>query len=139
MKAYRLLLAMLLALGAAQAGARTPVPIVNHENVVVQAAPGGSATADQVKQAIIAAASATGRKWVVSEAAPGQLVATYQVRTHTVRTDIRYSASQFSVAYKDSVNMKYETGPNGAPVIHPFYNQWVSEFVQAIRAELAKA
>jgi hypothetical protein len=140
MKPSHLLLAAVLALAAAQAGAqRAPVPIVNHENVLVQAPSGRSATADDVKKAIVAAASATGRKWVIAEQAPGHLVATYQVRTHTVSTDIRYSASQFSVAYKDSINMKYGPGSSGAGVIHPFYNQWVNEFIQAIRTELAKA
>lgn len=65
---------------------------------------------------------------------PGQLVATCHVRTHTVVTDIKYSGSHFSVAYKDSVNMKYTAGN-----IHPFYKNWVADFVQAIRLELTKA
>lgn len=134
MKTIQLLLAAVLALGALQAHARAPVPIVNHESVAV----GRKASADEVKQAIMRAAVATGRKWVVSERAPGVLEATYMVRTHTVVTEIRYTATSFSVAYKDSVNMKYGPG-EGAGVIHPFYNQWVNEFIQAVRAELARA
>jgi hypothetical protein len=65
------------------------------------------------------------------------MVASYSVRNHTVVTDIRYSATEFSVSYKDSINMKYGPGA-GAGVIHPFYNQWVQEFRHAIQLELAK-
>lgn len=135
MKTIHLLLAAALSLATLTAGAqRLPVPIVNHDNVVVSR----PATAAEVKQAIVTAAGATGRKWVVSEPSPGRLVATYHVRTHTVTTEIRYSGSSFSIAYADSINMKYGPGPDGKGVIHPFYNQWVNEFVQAIRLELAK-
>lgn len=135
----RCLLAAALALGALTASAqRMPVAIVNHENVVVQRANGQPATGDDVRKAVLTAAQATGRKWVVEEPEPGHMVATYHVRTHTVATDIRYTATHFSVTYKDSINMKYGPGPNGAGVIHPFYNRWVDEFVQQIQLELGK-
>lgn len=135
MKKLHLLLAAVLSLAAISASAqRMPVPIVNHDNLVVTKA----ASAADVKKAIMAAAEATGRKWVVSEPSPGRLVATYHVRTHTVTTEIRYSATHFSVAYADSINMKYGPGADGKGVIHPFYNQWVQEFVQSIRLELGK-
>ncbi len=129
------LLAAMLALAGSQATAqRLPVPIENHENVVVQPASGKTLTAEQVKNAIVAASTATARKWSVSEAGPGHLVATYHVRTHTVIADIRYTGSQFSLTYKDSVNMKA-----GGGKIHPFYNAWSADFVQAIKLELSKA
>jgi hypothetical protein len=135
MRTLPLLLAALLSLAAVPASAqRVPVPIVNYDNVVVTKA----ATAADVKNAILAAAYATGRKWVVSEPSPGRLIATYHVRTHTVTTEIRYSATNFSVVYADSIDMKYAPGADGRGVIHPFYNQWVQEFVQAIRLELGK-
>jgi hypothetical protein len=135
-----LLLAAVLAAASIPASAqRLPVPIVNHENVPVERADGAKASADDVRKAILAAAVATGRKWTVSEPSPGRLVATYLVRTHTVVTEIRYTATHFSVAYSDSINMKYAPGPDGKGVIHPFYNQWVQELIQAIRLELKKA
>ena len=139
MKTLHLLLAAVLSLGAAQAVAqRLPVPIVNHEGVAVQRGDGKPLVAADVKKAILVAAEATGRKWIVTEPTPGRLLATYHVRTHTVTTEIHYSAAQFSVSYSSSVNMKYAPGPDGKGVIHPFYNQWVQEFVQAIRGELAR-
>jgi hypothetical protein len=141
MKVMRFLATAVLSLAAAQAGAqRLPVPIVNHDDIVVQRASGQPATAADVRKAIVAAADATGRKWAISEPTPGQMVATYHVRTHTVVTEVRYSGSQFSVRYSDSINMKYAPGgPSGTGVIHPFYNQWVQDFVQAVRLELNKS
>lgn len=139
MRILHLTLAALLSLGALQAQAqRLPVPIVNHENVVVAAASGKQLTAADVRKAILVAAEATGRKWSVAEAGPGRLIATYHVRTHTVSAEIQYTDSRFSVVYSSSTNMKYAPGPDGKGVIHPFYNQWVQEFVQAIRSELAR-
>lgn len=139
MKTLHLLAAAAITLGSVQAFARAPVPILNHESLTVQRAGGQAASADQVRQAILVASQATGRKWTVSDAAPGQLVASYSVRSHTVVADIRYRDGAFSVSYKDSVNMKYTAGGTGGPgSIHPFYNQWVQEFIQAIRAELAR-
>lgn len=137
MKIVHALFAAVLSLAALQASAqRLPVPIVNHPNVAATRADGKPASAEGVRKAIEAAAVATGRKWVVTEPSPGRLLATYHVRTHTVVAEVRYAAGQFSVAYSDSVNMKYGPGADGKGVIHPFYNQWVDEFIQAIRREL---
>lgn len=139
MKFGKWLIALVLGFASLQAAAqRQPVPIVNHESILVERPGGKAATADQVKQAIVAAAGAGARKWTVSEPQPGVLVATYHVRTHTVTTEIRYSATTFSVKYRDSINMKYKAG-EGAGLIHPFYNQWVQEFVHAVRQELARS
>lgn len=137
----RYLLAAALACGALQASAqRMPVAIVNHPNIAVALhADGRPATEEDVRKAILTAAQATGRKWTVAEPEPGHMVATYHVRTHTVVTDIDYTALQFSVFYKDSVNMKFGPGPDGKGVIHPFYNRWVDEFIQQIQLELGKA
>lgn len=136
MKIIHLLLAAVISVGAGQAFARATVPVVNHQNVALQRAGGAAPTAADMRQAIVVASQATGRKWAITESAPGQMVATYQVRTHTVVVDILYGPGQLSVTYKDSINMKFGSG--GPTNIHPFYNQWVNEFIQAIRLELAK-
>lgn len=131
-----------LALAAASAPAlaqRLPVPIVNHEQVTLQRLDGQPASAEEIRKAILAGAQSTGRKWAVTETRPGEMRATYHVRTHTVSTDIGYGTGQMSVRYADSVNMKYAPGgPTGTGVIHPFYNQWVQEFLQAVKVELAR-
>ncbi|HEX7888421.1 MAG TPA: hypothetical protein VF522_03595 [Ramlibacter sp.] len=140
MRVLHLLLATVLAATVLPASAqRLPVPIVNPGNLSAAAAPGRQLKAEDVKKAILAAALATERKWAITEVAPGRMIATYHVRTHTVTSEIHYTAADFSVFYRDSINMKYAPGPDGKGVIHPFYNQWVQELVQAIRIELAKA
>ena len=54
-------------------------------------------------------------------------------------TEVLYGDAQFTVRYSDSINMKYAPGgPSGTGVIHPFYNQWVQDFVQAVRLELTR-
>lgn len=135
-----ILLPLVLAVAAAPALAqRLPVPIVNHEQVAMHRLDGQPASAEEVRKAILAGAQSTGRKWAVTEIQPGEMRATYHVRTHTVSTDIRYGAGQMSVRYADSVNMKYAPGgATGTGVIHPFYNQWVQEFLQAVKVELGK-
>jgi hypothetical protein len=140
MKAVHLLLAAVLSLAAAQAGAqRLPVPIVNHDKVPLQRAGGVPMSAEEIRKAILAGAVATERRWTVTEPSPGRMIATYQVRTHTVVTEIGYGTGQMSVHYSDSINMKYATGESpGTGVIHPFYNQWVQEFLQAVRRELVR-
>ena len=140
-KIVRLLAAAVLALSALQAGAqRLPVPIVNHEHVELRRVDGQPPTASQVHDAVLAASQATGRKWAVTEQGPGRLLATYHVRTHTISTGIRYGDGQLSMVYADSINMKYAPGgEKGTGIIHPFYNQWVDEFLQAIRLELSRS
>lgn len=139
MRLVQLFVAAVLSLAAFPSLAqRAPVPIVNHENLAVARTPGAQPSAEAVKSAIIAAGAAGARQWSVAEVSPGRLLATYKVRTHTVVTEIRYTATNFSVVYSDSTNMKYAPAPGGAGVIHPFYNQWVDEFVLSIRNQLAR-
>lgn len=135
MKKVRAFLFLATALVSTSVLAREAVPIGNHINVAIITS-GKPASADKIKQAIMAAAAA--QKWNISETQPGTLTATLQVRgKHTVVVDIPYTADHFSVKYKDSVNMKYEVKDN-VPVIHPFYNKWVQQLVYAIHAETKK-
>ena len=50
---------------------------------------------------------------------------------------IACTADRYSIAYKDSDNMKYSPG-DGQPLIYPYYNRFVGELNNAIRAELAR-
>jgi len=142
-----------LAAGPAQAQ-RAPVPIVNHPDIPVATGSGKPLQADQVKQAIQAAAKIKG--WTLAYEPSGRILATLVVRNkHTVVVEIPYSAEKYSLLYHDSVNMKYSPGTGRAApydassrmrgyqqpagqVIHPFYNDWVRELKEAIRLELLK-
>jgi len=123
---------------ATVAEARGTVPIVPHENVVLTAAAGGPLTAEQVRGAIIRAAARTRYPWMITADGPDKLIATTLVRgKHTAEVSISYTPSSFSVTYRDSRNLNYRIR-HGAPEIHPNYNVWVQQLVDAIQAEAAK-
>ncbi len=62
--------------------------------------------------------------------AKGQAQATLNIRNHTVVVDIFYTATSFTIAYRDSVNMEYDAA---AGIIHPQYNSWVKTLAEEIR------
>jgi hypothetical protein len=134
--------------------ARTPVPIINYDNISVATSSGKTLQLEQVKQSIQAAAGA--KAWSIAFQADGKLLATLNVRNkHVIVVEIAYSADKYSLRYKDSTNMKFgeasepqaaglsglspsrPIGP-GTKVIHPYYNKWVAELKDAIRVELLK-
>lgn len=125
-----------LTLFATHAMARTPVPIVNHENIPVVTSSAKALSADQVKQAIMLVAAA--KNWSIGFQSDGKLQATLVVRNkHTIVVEIAYSPEKYSLTYKDSINMKHGQ-LDGHAVIHPYYNKWVQELKDGIRAELMK-
>lgn len=119
-----------------QAYARNTVPVENIERVAIHPASGKTLTATEVKQAIATAAAKN--DWVVNAATDGKTEATLEVRSkHTVKIEILYDPASYSILYKDSVNMKFET-KYGQAYIHPFYNKWVGILKSSIDQELGK-
>jgi hypothetical protein len=138
--------------------ARETVPIIEHNDIPVITGSGKPITAEQVRNAITAAAAS--HKWDVRKSSsPDVLTATLVVRgKHTVVASIPYSTEKFSIRYQSSINMKYEladpapTGSidlaklnaptkdirPGTPMIHPFYNKWVQDLLQAIQVDLKR-
>jgi hypothetical protein len=93
-------------------------------------------TPAQVREAIVAAATPLG--WTVQDAGPQLVTATLVVRNkHTIVVDVSYGPSAYSVTYKSSVNMNYEVQGTDR-FIHPNYNKWTKNLVDAIRNETAK-
>jgi len=136
MKLIKLAVLVFAAIVSLNAIARTPVPIINHENLSVATTSGKTLQVDQVKQAIQAAAGAKG--WSVAFQADSRLLATLNVRNkHTIVVEIAYATDKYSLQYKDSTNMHFGD-LNGSKVIHPYYNKWVQELKDAIRIELLK-
>ncbi len=134
----RLLASFLIAalLTATPAIARHSVPIVNYNNVAVATSRDQALAADQVKQAILAAATTKG--WSIAYQPDGKLLATLNVRNkHTIVVEIAYTANSYSLTYKDSTNMNYAV-VDSERVIHPNYNKWVQDLSAAIRGELLK-
>jgi len=135
------LLASLL-LSAFQVQARGGEPIADHVDVAVKPASGKALTAEQVGAAIAAAVDSERAEgnwpWARASQEGGGILATLRVRSkHTIRVGITWSADRYSLVYKGSDNMNYEVKKKG-PIIHPFYNKWVTELMDEINAELAK-
>lgn len=119
--------------------ARQTVPIVDYPDNAVTTRSGTALTIDQVKNAISNAAQS--RNWQLSPGPKGDtLQATLNVRgKHTVAVDIAYTAQTYSITYQTSTNMKYSSSTDSnTRLIHPFYNNWVSDLRESIRSELNK-
>lgn len=133
------LLSLILVCAATLSGnvlARASVPVINVENAVIATGSGKTPTLAQVKQSIVQAA--TVQNWQVTETLDGRLNATLVVRgKHYMTIEIPYTTTQYSLIYKNSINLNYEV-LEGTPVIHPNYNKWVQNFSNSIRIELSK-
>ena len=105
-------------------------PIQNVDKAAVSASASKPLTADQVRGAIVRAGSSLG--WVMKEDGPGKLTGTLMLRTHTAVVDIPYSASNYSILYKSSVDLKEANGQ-----IHKNYNGWITNLTRGINAQLA--
>ncbi len=142
---------------------RTPVPVMNFVNVPVPTSGAKELTTEQVRQAIMSAC--TLREWTSKDVEPGVIEATYFKNfKHTVVTRIRYSATQYSVTYVSSENMKYSEDAHDLPnatykhareaqvsqfagdpyttyavrrkgLIHPYYELWVRTLMKSIGNE----
>jgi hypothetical protein len=93
----------------------------------------GSPARDKVKGVILSAC--IGRGWVAREVSPGLISATLTARSHTAQIEIPYTATKFSIIYKNSVNFSYDPQKQ---TIHNRYNRWVNNLRQDIQAGLAR-
>ncbi|HEY1844617.1 MAG TPA: hypothetical protein VGH05_07155 [Buttiauxella sp.] len=87
-------------------------------------------TTAQVREAIINAGQ--GRDWMMSEAGPGVINATQNVRKHSVSVRINYSEKEYTINYVNSVNLLASGGE-----IHRAYNHWVNNLDKDIQKKLA--
>jgi len=73
--------------------------------------------------------------WVCREMKPGVIDASISVRKHRATAVINYSAERYSIAYKDSYLLDYNSGRN---TIHRNYNRWVNNLDHAIAKNLVR-
>lgn len=137
MKPFTALFLVAAVVAAPMAMARGLVPLVDRSNVAVVTGSGKALSNEALKKAIVNGAAA--RKWDAAPGADGKSVrATLSARgKHVVTVDIVPGPASYSVKYADSVNMHYRI-EGGTQVIHPSYNQWVDQLIQAIGGELRK-
>jgi hypothetical protein len=109
------------------------------------AAPSGSVTASisgkpftagDMRAAIIKGCAA--RNWRVTDAGPDTMEATISMRNkHTVVVSIPYTATSYTINYKDSTNMGYKAKDDGTFSINKNYNKLVLDLEQAIQSQIA--
>jgi hypothetical protein len=122
---------VIVLISLAIAGCVRTVPVYNVSSAPV-AAPAGPLSTAQVRAAIIEALHDKG--WVVRQDNPGRIEAEVLVRTHRADVEIDYSATQYSITYKDSENLLYD----GA-TIHRNYNKWLVLLERQINQRLSEA
>ncbi len=88
-------------------------------------------TQADVRKAIILACPKRG--WMAKEIKPGHMQATINVRSHTAVVDIIYTAKEYEIKYKSSVNLTTRGG-----TIHRNYNKWVANLRRDIDLEIAR-
>lgn len=120
---------VLICLAIASCARTMPIHNVFSAPVV---APSGPLSAAQVRGAIIEALHDKG--WVVRQDNPGKIEAEVVVRTHRADVEINYSATQYSITYKDSDNLLYDGSK-----IHRNYNKWVMLLETEINQRLSEA
>ena len=121
-------IAVLLALSILALGGCRSNPVLNIEQSPVTVIT-AKTSAESVKTSIIRATRSLG--WTVKEVAPGHLEATLRLRAHVAVVDIKYSAKEYSILYKDSANLNYD-GVN----IHSNYNSWIQNLDRNIQIQL---
>jgi hypothetical protein len=112
-------------------------------------------TKEQVKESILEAAKYA--RWRVQDLGSGTILATYNVRVHTVEVRIAYTESSYSLYYKSSNEMKMyctkkdfdkkkgkvvsgiQACPGDMPpyAIHGAYQTWVDDLNHDIQTSLA--
>jgi hypothetical protein len=112
-------------------------------------------TKEQVKESILEAAKYA--QWRIQDLGSGTMLATYQIRVHTVKVRIAYTESSYSLYYKSSNEMKIyctkkdfdekkgkvvsgiQDCPDDMPpyAIHGAYQTWVDDLNLDIQTSLA--
>lgn len=87
----------------------------------------------QVKKAITLAAAEKG--WVSKEAGARNMELSLVNRSHMVKVNVEYSLQDYTITYKDSMNMDYNPARNS---IHPKYGKWLDGLKRAIEINLMK-
>ena len=80
---------------------------------------------------LVACTSAPIRNVPDTPATPGLVTGRLDLRGHRAVVDVKYSAKDYSITYKDSTNLDY-TGTQ----IHKNYNGWIENLDRDIRANL---
>ena len=115
-------------------GCRGGAQIYEVKNTSIPSPSGKELSLEQVRKEIVAAGVAAG--WQMTDVKPGELLATYNIRSHQAIVAIPYTTKNYSILYKDSSNLKYNAE---AKTIHQNYAGWIQRLDGAIRSRLSAA
>ncbi len=88
---------------------------------------------DKIFKAIKSAGMQLG--WIVKKTKPGMATAQLNVRKHMALVEITYNKTSYSINYKNSMNLKYDSTKN---TIHKNYNGWIQNLNNAIQIQLSQ-
>ncbi|MEN8303754.1 MAG: hypothetical protein ABFQ64_06775 [Campylobacterota bacterium] len=89
-------------------------------------------TQDDVFRAIAKAAGGLG--WMIRKQGDGVAEVTLLVRDHKAVATINYTATDYSITYKSSSNLKYNESEQ---TIHKNYNGWIKNLDNSIKVQLS--
>lgn len=87
---------------------------------------------ERMRKAIKEAGAQLG--WIIEDTSPGVAIGTLNIRKHMARVQINYTATTYSIVYKDSMNLDYDPAKG---TIHNQYNNWVRNLEQEIKIRMA--
>ncbi|MCJ8328174.1 MAG: hypothetical protein MJK08_13860 [Campylobacterales bacterium] len=78
-------------------------------------------------------AAGTTLGWQIKKVKPGLAVARLQLRSHVANIEIPFNAKEFSIIYKNSINLRYDKIKG---TIHSNYNGWIQNLEKAINIQI---
>jgi len=126
MKKINILVTVLMAI--VLAGCNTTIPVRNYMDQTIPNYGNTAQTISNVEKSIIKGAVSLG--WQANVVEQGKVEATLFIRSHKLVVEITHDDKNYSIVYKDSVNLKYD-----GEKIHRQYANWVNNLINAINAE----
>ena len=103
-------------------------PVLNIENEPIPNPSNARISVSDVEKAILTASQERG--WNARVIKPGLIEASIAVRTHRAAVEIPYSQNNYSINYKSSENLKYDSSTNS---IHANYSSWIKRLQISIQ------
>jgi len=119
---------LVAAMTLALAGCNTTIPVRDYMNQTIPHYGNTQKTISNVEKSIVKGAVSLG--WQANVIEQGKVEATLFIRSHKLVVEITHDDKNYSIAYKDSVNLKYD-----GRKIHRQYANWVNNLINAINAE----
>lgn len=113
-------------------GCGTGVPVYNIENNTISEVANKKTSMMEVEKAIFRAGGGLG--WIMKKSSDGKIQGTLTLRKHVATVLISYNSNEYSITYKDSSNLDYNSAEN---TIHKNYNSWIQNLNKGIQVQLS--